>query len=300
MKRLLALILIAVMTAAIPAGAFGASSAKTVTAQTEMVMSEEDRWDIRIEAGEEEYGYDTVQGACSHKGYAYMALYNREVERIKIAKVNLRTMEVERVSAPLAATAHGNTLTYNTRTNMIIAVCGKNAKKRIAIFNPRTMKLAGTRTIVISRKRLGEKYYGINGFSYNARKNIYVLKVRNKSGRIVLLDSKFRVKKVVRPQGVRKDLLAQGLYSEGKYMYDLQSFKGNKLYNLISVRNVTTGKLIRRIVVPSGRKGELFELESLFHEGGKWYICMYRADVKPSGDADRKNYLYVIKNMPKL
>ena len=112
--------------------------------------------------------------------------------------------------------------------------------------------------------------------------------------------SKFKVKKVVKPKGVRKDLLAQGVYSEGKYMYDIQSFKGDNYYNLITVRNVTTGKLIRRIVVPSGRKGELFELESLFHEGGKWYICMYRADVKPSGDADRKNYLYIIKNMPKL
>jgi hypothetical protein len=53
-------------------------------------------------------------------------------------------------------------------------------------------------------------------------------------------------------------------------------------------------------VVPSGRVGELFELESLFHEGGKWYICMYRADVKPTGDADRKNYLFEIKNMPKF
>ena len=299
MKRFLVLLVVVSMIIACPAYAFGASS-QTVTARTEMVKSEDGRWDIRIEAEEAEYGYDTVQGACSHKGYAYMALYNRDVERIKIAKVNLKTMKVEKVSAPLAATAHGNTLTYNTRNNTIICVCGKDAKKRIAIFNPRTMKLTGTRTIVISRKRLGEKYSGINGFAYNAKKNIYLLKVRNKSGRIVILDSRFKVKKVIRPQGVRKDLLAQGLYTEGNYMFDIQSFRGKNYYNLISVRKISNGKLVKRIVVPSGRVGELFELESLFHEGGKWYICMYRADVKPTGDADRKNYLFEIKNMPKL
>ena len=300
MKRFLVLLVVVSMIVACPAYAFGASSVSTMTAQTEMVTSEDDRWDVRIESGEAEYGYDTIQGACSYRGYAYMALYNRTVERIKIAKVNLSTMKVEKVSAPLAATVHGNTLTYNTRSNIIVAVCGQKDAKRIAIVNPNTLTVMKTQKINISRKRLGEKYTGINGLAYNAQKNVYILKVRNKSGRVVILNSKFKVKKVVKPKKMIKSLLAQGIYSEGKYMYDIQSFRGKNYYNLISVRKISNGKIVKRIVVPSGRVGELFELESLFHEGGKWYICMYRADVKPTGDADRKNYLFEIKNMPKF
>ena len=307
MKRLLCLIVITAMLVMIPltgltvSYASAATSGTVINAETEMIMSGEEHWDVRVEAKQSIYGYDTIQGACSHKGYAYMALYNRNVERIRIAKVNLRTMTVEKVSDPLRTVAHGNTLTYNTRTNRIIVVCGQNAKKRIAIFNPKTMKMTGTRTIRISTKKLKQKFTGINGFAYNAAKNVYVLKVRDKSGKIVILDKKFRVKRVVRPQGVRQDLLAQGLYSEGNFMYDIQSFRGNNLYNLVTVRSLYTGKVVRRIKFPctdDAEDGRLFELENIFHDGKNWYASYYRATVKENGDLNRENYLFLIKNMP--
>ena len=71
------------------------------TAKLSMVSKGGKRFDVRIAAGQPMYGYDTVQGACSYKGYAYFALYNRKKERIKIAKVNLGTMKVVKVSKPL-------------------------------------------------------------------------------------------------------------------------------------------------------------------------------------------------------
>ncbi|MDD6310681.1 MAG: hypothetical protein PUB09_01950 [Firmicutes bacterium] len=65
-------------------------------------------------------------------------------------------------------------------------------------------------------------------------------------------------------------------------------------YNLITVRTLD-GKLRGRIKVPSGTKGQLFELENLFGDGDNWYISFYRSSVKKTGDTDRKNYLYKLE-----
>ena len=232
MKRITALILICIMIMIPldgPSVSFAGSDFPSfMNADTEMVRSGSGRWDIRIKARQKEYGYDTIQGACSYKGYAYMALYNRKVEKIKIAKVDLKTMKVVKVSKPLDTLVHGNTLTYNPKTNRIIAVCGVKAPRTVVFFSPKTMEMTSTRTIRLSTKQLGEKFEGINGFSYNEKRDMYVLKVRNKSSKIVLLDRELRVKKVISPEGVRTYLLAQGLYTEGDYMFDLQSFRYRK------------------------------------------------------------------------
>lgn len=304
MKRITALILICIMIMIPldgPSVSFAGSDFPSfMNADTEMVRSGSGRWDIRIKARQKEYGYDTIQGACSYKGYAYMALYNRKVEKIKIAKVDLKTMKVVKVSKPLDTLVHGNTLTYNPKTNRIIAVCGVKAPRTVVFFSPKTMEMTSTRTIRLSTKQLGEKFEGINGFSYNEKRDMYVLKVRNKSSKIVLLDRELRVKKVISPEGVRTYLLAQGLYTEGDYMFDLQSFRYRNYYNLITVRKIDTGKLVGRIKVYSGDTGQLYELENLFHDNGKWYISYYRANVRSTGDTDRKNYLYIVRNMPDI
>ena len=49
-------------------------------------------------------------------------------------------MKVVKVSKPLKSRCHGNTLTYNPRTNRIIACCGKGGKTKIAIINASTLK----------------------------------------------------------------------------------------------------------------------------------------------------------------
>ena len=95
---LLAICMIFVAAMQAPQTVWAAETFETVYADRTMIKSGDDRWDIRIEAGQKEKGYDTIQGACSYKGYAYMALYNRDREKIKIAKVSLKTMEVEMVS----------------------------------------------------------------------------------------------------------------------------------------------------------------------------------------------------------
>lgn len=262
------------------------------TARLSMISKGGKRFDIRIAAGQSMYGYDTVQGACSYKGYAYFALYNRKKERIKIAKVNLGTMKVVKVSKPLKSRCHGNTLTYNPRTNRIIACCGKGGKTKIAIINASTLKQLYTKSFKISSRFIGGRFKGVSALAYNRKKDIYVMKLSGSENKIVLLDRNFKLKKYVKIQGNRSYLLPQGLYSEGDYMYDVQSFKGKHKYNLITVRKLD-GSLIGRITVPSGTSGQLFELENIFFEGDKWYVSFYRAHVRKKGDRDRKNYLYV-------
>lgn len=263
------------------------------TASLSMIKSGSNRFDIRIAARQKLYGYDTIQGACSYKGYAYMALYNRKRERVRIAKLNLNTMKVVKVSPVLKSRCHADTLTYNPKTNRIIACCGKGSRKRISIINASTLKQVSTKTFKISKKFIGGTYSGVSGIAYNREKDLYVMKLRGSANKIVLLDKNFKVKKYVKIEGNRSYLLAQGIYTEGNYMYDLQSFKGNSKYNLVTVRRLD-GKLAGRIIIPSGTSGQLYELENIFHEKGKWYCSFYRAHVrkKGKGDTDRKNYLY--------
>ena len=164
------------------------------TAKLSMVSKGGKRFDVRIAAGQPMYGYDTVQGACSYKGYAYFALYNRKKERIKIAKVNLGTMKVVKVSKPLKSRCHGNTLTYNPRTNRIIACCGKGGKTKIAVINASTLKQSYTKSFKISSRFIGGKYKGVSALAYNREKDIYVMKLSGNENKIVLLDRNFKLK----------------------------------------------------------------------------------------------------------
>ncbi|MBQ0017670.1 MAG: hypothetical protein KBS63_00465 [Clostridiales bacterium] len=258
------------------------------------------RFDVRIAANEKTWGYDTIQGACAYDGYAYMSLYNRQNERIKIAKVDLKTMKVVQKSAALACKCHANSMTYNANNNTIVICRGKGGRKSVAIVNASTLTLKGTKTIKISSKMAGGKYKGISSIAYNYENNFYIAKLTGKDNKIVKLNSSFKPVKRIKIKGNRSYLLAQSLYTQGNFMYDVQSFKGKHKYNLITVRNVNTGKLLGRITIASGKSGQLYELENVFRDGNQWYISFYRAKVLKKGDQDRKNYLCMIKMPSKL
>lgn len=252
------------------------------------------RFDVRIAAGEKTWGYDTIQGACAHDGFAYMSLYNRQKEKIKIAKVDLSTMKVVKKSGVLGCRCHADSMAYNERNNTIVICRGKGSRKSIAVVDASSLRLKYTKTINISRKMAGGKYYGLSSIAYNAENNFYIVKLKGSSNKIVRLNSSFRPVKRIKIEGNRSYLLAQSLYTTGNFMYDVQSFKGRHKYNLITVRNVFTGKLLGRMVIASGKSGQLYELENVFCDGDQWYISFYRAKVLKRGDRDRKNYLCMI------
>ena len=268
------------------------------TASLTLIKSGKERWDVRKAAGQKTWGYDTIQGACAYGGYAYMALYNRDVERIKIVKVNLKTMKVVKISKPVDSHCHGNTLTYNPKTNRIIAVCGKGGKKKAVFVNADTLKQTGTRTFSISDSFIGEEYKGIAGLAYNKNENRYIVKIRSYTNKIISYSSDFKTKKRIKITKNESELLPQGLYTEGGYMYDVQSFKNSRKYNMITIRTLG-GTFVGKMKVRSGTSGQLYELENLFYDetADTWYVSFYRANVKTGGDTDRKNYLYKLNNL---
>lgn len=51
-----------------------AQASASYTIEPEFVTLESgEHFDVRIAAGEKTWGYDTIQGACAHEGYAYMS-----------------------------------------------------------------------------------------------------------------------------------------------------------------------------------------------------------------------------------
>lgn len=267
------------------------------TGSLSLVKSGKKRWDVRIEAGEKLFGYDTIQGACSYDGYAYMALYNRNYERIKIVMVDLVDMEVVMVSKPLRSHCHGNTLTYNPQTNEIIAVCGNGGKKTILFVDADTLEQKSKKVFKIDRSLIKTTYYGVAGVSYNNKYDKYILKVRGSSNRIVKFSSDWETREYVPIKGNRSYLLSQGLYTRNDYMYDVQSFKNNYRYNLITLRTLK-GELAGRMMISSKSTGKLLELENVFYDNvtKSWYASFYRS-LRKNGKTDRENYLYKIKNM---
>ena len=272
-----------------------ARAASSYTIKPKVVCTDSGgRFDVRIAAGEKTWGYDTIQGACAHDGFAYMSLYNRQKEKIKIAKVDLSTMKVVKKSGVLGCRCHADSMAYNGRNNTIVICRGKGSRKSIAVVDASSLRLKYTKTINISRKMAGGKYYGLSSIAYNAENNFYIVKLKGSANKIVRLNSSFRPVKRIKIEGNRSYLLAQSLYTTGNFMYDVQSFKGRHKYNLITVRNVFTGKLLGRMVIASGKSGQLYELENVFCDGDQWYISFYRAKVLKRGDRDRKNYLCMI------
>ncbi len=267
-------------------------------AKLTLVKSGKYHWELRTKAKQKSFKYDTIQGACAFNGIAYMTLYNRNVEKIKIVKVRLRDMKVLKVSKALKGTCHANTITYDTKRNRLVMPKGKSDKKRIVFVNPKTLKVTGQKKLNIKRSKLGVKYKGISGLAYNRAKKQYFLKVMGNSSKVVRLSRSFGSQKKIPITKNISALMSQGLYTDGGYLYDLQSFDGGLHYNLITIRTLS-GKMVGRVKIPQGKGKNIFELECLFRDEktNQWYIGMYRSIRSSKGDIKRQNYIYKLENI---
>lgn len=271
------------------------SSAK----RTRVNVSDGTRFDPRIIAGEKTPGYDTIQGVAYNGNYGYFVLYNRNNTKVKIAKIDMRTNELVLKSPAYSYRTHGNTLTYNTKTNQLVMPIGKSKAKKVAVISAKTLKIVKTKKLPISRRTIGKRYDGIAGIAYNSAKNVYVVKLSGKVNKFVILTSSFKRKKVVKIKGNVTTMMNQGIYSEGNYTYDIKSFHGKRKYNLIIVRKLYTGKVVKKIKVSCGTGSRKYELENICvdKKTNDVYAAFYRAYVLKAGDLQRENYLYKITNM---
>lgn len=255
-------------------------------------------FDVREAAGQKLYEYDTLQGVCANNGFAYVTLYDRVVNKCKIAKVRLSDLEVVMVSRPLPL-YHANNLTYNTRKNLIVATCCQIKKKRVVFVDPETLTYVSKKDIKLSKKNkkiprsVVKKYKGFTAIAYNEKHDCYVGRLRDNNN-VIILDGNLKPIKYVKLRGKKTALLNQGMESVGDYIYDVRSFKGKKNYNMITIHTMS-GKRVGKVKLASG-KAPGNELQCIFHDGNDFYAGFYYTtsqmnDTKKN-HVQRHNYLY--------
>ncbi len=262
-------------------------------------------FNYRVAAGEKLYGYDTLQGACANKGYAYLTLYNRNVENCKIVKVRIKTREVVKVSAPLPV-YHANCLTYNTKINRLVATCCRVKDKRAVFIDPVKLTVTSYRDIQLTGNikglpsRVRRNYKGFTAIAYNSQKNCYVGRLRGDNN-VIIFNVNFVPVRYVVLQGKQTALLNQGMDSYGNYIYDVRSFKGSHKYSMVTVHTMS-GKLVGKVKFPFGRSPGN-ELQCIFHDGKQFFAGFYyttsQAHDYASNHVKRTNTLYYLGNIYK-
>lgn len=260
-------------------------------------------FNFRVEAKQKLYKYDTLQGACANNGYAYLTLYDRNVEKCKIVKVDLSGPKVVRVSKALPV-YHANSLTYNTRKNLLVATCCQVKGERAVFVNPNTLKVKSHKDIHLTSSvkdlpsKVRRNYVGFTAIAYNKKHNCYVGRLRYSSN-VIIFDSRLNPKKYVKLHGKKRFLLNQGMESVGDYIYDVRSFKGRHKYSMVTIHKMNGG-FVGQIRVPYGKKPGN-ELQCVFHDGKQFYAGFYRTTSQYNDNRRNKvkryNKLYKFNNL---
>ena len=253
-------------------------------------------FELRSAAGQGVGGYDTVQGACSDGRFAYFALYNRSVEKCKIAKVRLSNMRIVKVSKVLSA-EHGNDLAYNPRTKRVLIANITYHQLRVTSVKAKTLKYAGQKRIRIPRKLKGatsnqvKAATGILALTYRRASNRYFAMLRG-SRNVLELDSKFRARRYI-TLSKKPDQTIQGIEASGDYLLVAEAALSHGNWNRVSVYD-WTGKHVSTL-----RLRNYLELENVFFARGDLYTSFYRSSSsrtkKGKVQVNRENFLYRVK-----
>jgi len=259
-------------------------------------------FDLTAQAKQKLYGYDTVQGAAAGKGFGFFSLYNRKVTRAKIVKVRLKDMKVIKVS-PALNICHANDFTYNNRKNILVVANSDPKAKRLTVIDVNTLKIKYHKTLKVTKsvsgmsKKQRKKFKGVGAIAYNEKHNCYICRMR-KSNDLLFLDANLKPYKRVRQNKKVKGMLYQGMDSYKDCIMVVQSFKGRKKYNLITVYNMK-GKYLARFKMARGMPA--LEMETVFHNGRQFYACFYssygaKAD-KEKLKIRRDNFVFRLNNL---
>ena len=235
---------------------------------------------LRLEAGEGLYGYDTLQGSCYGKGYYYYILFNRYNNKSKIVRMRVSDKTVIKVSRPLSL-YHANDMTFNTRSRRLVVVHGRDDSERLTVVNPSSLKIEERHTVKLpkdldqlaqtkkQKDRLKNYYNGFNNIAYNSKHRMYVVQLYTIRDFLFLNDD-FKPVRYVRLYE-RDSQIYQGMDSFGDNIIVCNSFSSGKPYNVLSVYD-WDGNYLQKITLNRG-----MELESLTHIGNKLYAGFYRA-----------------------
>ena len=246
--------------------------------------------EIRRAAKQKVPGFDTVQGSCYGKGYAYFLMENRNISyskaRCKIVKIKLSNKKVVKVSSALKL-SHGNDITFDTKRNRIIVSHSTPVPKNISIVNPKSLKIKKTVTVELpydtyklphpkgNKNKYIKAYNGFGAIAYNKKHDQFVVLLRGTNfHHLLFLNSKF---KPVRFEYVedRPNQTVQGIDSYDDYVIVSQSYSKGKPNNNLLIYSWEEGDLLSKLNL-----GSKYELESIFHTGSAFYASYYTSFYK--------------------
>lgn len=229
-------------------------------------------FELRSQAGYKVGQCDTLQGGCTDGTYGYFVLYNRKLNKCRIIKVQMSTLEIVKKSRAMKI-YHGNDMAYNPDRNQLIAIYGQPYYKKIAIIDPMTLKIVETKDLHLPERMPGmtddhwDAYTGITSIAYNTKYQQYVARIQGK-GHLLFFDQDFNPVRYI--YLLKKGgQTYQSMDTAGDYILVGQSYASGKPYNIFTVYD-WNGAFVSTVNV---RKG--YELESVFHIGSTFYAGHY-------------------------
>ena len=231
-------------------------------------------FELRSAAKQKVKKYDTLQGGTTYGNTGWFILYNRNVNKCKLVKVNMKKMKVTKVSKVLNV-SHGNSVAYNPSTKTVAIAHGPYNYKKVTLVDPNTLTAKNTVTLSLPMgtegvtKRRANYFKGIISLTYNYEHHVYVGKPKGQSG-LIYFDNDLKAIRYV-PLKVKGGQLYQGVDSIGDYNLVSQSPYKGKRYNKITVydwsgKYLSTVNLCRR-----------YEVETIFHRDNALYAGYYRS-----------------------
>lgn len=252
---------------------------KTRTAKATPLTKKNKMFELRAQAKQKMFQYDTLQGSCTDGTFAYYLMYNRKAVNCKIVKVRRSNLKVEQVSGVLDV-AHGNDMTYDSSKNRLVIVhsTGSDPKKLTSV-DPKTLAVIESKHVQIPKKLAGGSIAdaagatAFSGVAYSSgRKQYAVLLSHNYN--FVVLDADLEPVRYVKASK-KNNYVVQGIDATDDYILVAQSPKTAKQkYNIITVYD-WDGNYISRV---NAKKG--YEIESIYHVGSKYYAGFYRSYYK--------------------
>lgn len=214
----------------------------------------------RVAKVEKQDNWGVQQGGCSDGTYAYYILSNQisSTQSGKIVKFDMADWSVVAVSDKLE-TDHSNDLTYNPKTNRIVAVHNKPNYTVLSIIDPDTLTVE--RDIDI-----GVRVYSIG---YSEKLDQYICGASGTQSTFHILDSEFNLVRTAE-KNFSSMYTNQGSYADENYVYSIRSGSQNKIDDNYIFVNNWDGDLVTQILIDLPT-----EAENIFRVGNLWYTAYY-------------------------
>lgn len=172
------------------------------TAKATAVKVDGEVFELRQAANQTMGKYDTMQGGTVYGNYGWFILYDRKALKCKLAKVNMRTLDVIKVSDALAI-PHGSDVAYNPNKDQLVVAHGPSYYKNISIIDPSSLRLIKKQALTLPKGTPGasssncSSFKGVTALTYNAEKGHYVGRLRSQ-GNLIFYDDNLKAIRYVK------------------------------------------------------------------------------------------------------